>query len=72
MLVGGTFDGWNFEFGEMREAARGEVSSNEEGIVSMPFNVSVVGSRSRNQRVIRMTLYFTVNYAGQLKTTGAQ
>jgi hypothetical protein len=33
--------------------------------------VSVVGSVSRRQRIISMTLYFTMNYAGQLKTTGA-
>lgn len=72
MLVGGTFDRWNFEFGEMREAARGRVSFSDEGIVSMPFSVSVVGNQTRNQRVIKMTIYFTVNYAGQLKTTGAQ
>ena len=72
MLVGGTFDGWDFEFGEMREAARGSLSVSEEGIVSMPFSVSVVGNQTRSQRVVKMTIYFTVNYAGQLKTTGAQ
>ena len=72
MLVGGTFDGWDFEFGEMREAARGSLSVSEEGIVSMPFSVSVVGNQTRSQRVVKMTLFFTVNYAGQLKTTGAQ
>ena len=56
----------------MREAARGSLSVSEEGIVSMPFSVSVVGNQTRSQRVVKMTLFFTVNYAGQLKTTGAQ
>lgn len=71
MLIGGTYDGWHFEFGEFREASRGQVSITNEGVVSMPFQVSVVGSASRRQRIINMTLYFTMNYAGQLKTTGA-
>jgi hypothetical protein len=71
MLIGGTYDGWHFEFGEFREASRGQVSITNEGVVSMPFQVSVVGSVSRRQRIINMTLYFTMNYAGQLKTTGA-
>jgi hypothetical protein len=71
MLIGGTYDGWHFEFGEFREASRGQVSITNEGVVSMPFQVSVVGSVSRRQRIISMTLYFTMNYAGQLKTTGA-
>jgi hypothetical protein len=71
MLIGGTYDGWHFEFGEFREASRGQVSITNEGVVSMPFQVSVVGSVSRRQRIISMTLYFTMKYAGQLKTTGA-
>lgn len=71
MLIGGTSAGWTFEFGEMREASRGEITVTKEGIVSMPFRVSVVGNASRRQRVIEMTIYYTVNYAGQLKTTGA-
>ena len=71
MLIGGTFAGWDFEFGEMREAARGQVTSTNEGVVSMPFRISVVGNASRRQKVITMTIYYTVNYAGQLKTMGA-
>jgi hypothetical protein len=30
-----------------------------------------VGKVTRQQRVITMTIFYTVNYAGQLKTTGA-
>jgi len=71
LLIGGKFAGWDFEFGEMREASRGRISTTAEGIISMPFRVSVVGNTSLRQRVIEMTIYFTTNYAGQLKTTGA-
>jgi len=71
MLIGGSYAGWDFEFGELREAGRGEVSFSEDGVVSMPFRVSVVGKVTRQQRVITMTIFYTVNYAGQLKTTGA-
>ena len=70
MLIGGTFDGWNFEFGEMREVARGRISVSDEGTVSLPLQVSVVGRASRQQRVLNMTIYFTVNYAGQLRPMG--
>lgn len=70
MLIGGSFDGWNFEFGEMREAARGRISVSDEGTVSLPLQVSVVGRASRQQRVLNMTIYFTVNYAGQLRPMG--
>lgn len=70
MLIGGSFDGWNFEFGEMREVARGRISVSDEGTVSMPLQVSVVGRASRQQRVLNMTVYFTVNYAGQLRPMG--
>ena len=70
MLIGGSFDGWNFEFGEMREVARGRISVSDEGTVSLPLQVSVVGRASRQQRVLNMTIYFTVNYAGQLRPMG--
>jgi hypothetical protein len=70
MLIGGSFDGWNFEFGEMREVARGRISVSDEGTVSLPLQVSVVGRASGQQRVLNMTIYFTVNYAGQLRPMG--
>jgi len=70
-LVGGYYDGWNFEFGQLREASRGRISSSD-GVVSLPFRVSVYNQQSGQQRIIDMTLYFTVDHAGQLRTTGVR
>ena len=70
-LVGGYYDGWNFEFGQLREASRGRIPSSD-GVVSLPFRVSVYNQQSGQQRIIDMTLYFTVDHAGQLRTTGVR
>jgi hypothetical protein len=70
LLIGGTYDGWNFEFGELRESRRGPVKTTEEGIVSLPLKLSLVGSASGNQRILNVTIFVTVDYAGKLMIAG--
>jgi hypothetical protein len=70
LLIGGSYDGWTFEFGELREAARGRVSANADGVVSMPFQMSLVGNITRNPKVISLTYYLTVDHFGKLMPAG--
>lgn len=70
LLIGGSYDGWTFEFGELREAARGRVSANADGVVSLPFQMSLVGNVTRNPKVISLTYYLTVDHFGKLMPAG--
>ncbi len=70
LLVGGSYDGWTFEFGELRESRRGGVTTDGEGVVSMPFELSLIGSITRNHRTIDMTIYVTIDHAGKLMIAG--
>jgi hypothetical protein len=72
LLIGGSYDGWTFEFGELREAKRGRVSTNAEGVVSLPFQMSLVGNVTRNPKVISLTYYLTVDHSGKLMPAGIQ
>ncbi len=72
LLIGGSYDGWTFEFGELREANRGRVSANAEGVVSMPFQMSLVGNVTRSSKVISLTYYLTVDHSGKLMPAGIQ
>lgn len=72
LLIGGSYDGWTFEFGELREANRGRVSTNAEGVVSMPFQMSLVGKVTRDSKVISLTYYLTVDHSGKLMPAGIQ
>lgn len=72
LLIGGSYDGWTFEFGELREAARGRVSANADGVVSLPFQMSLVGNVTRNPKVISLTYYLTVDHSGKLMPAGIQ
>jgi len=69
-LIGGSYDGWKFEFGELRESRRGPVKTTEDGIVSLPLKLSLVGSASGNQRILNVTIFVTVDYAGKLMIAG--
>jgi hypothetical protein len=70
LLIGGFYDGWKFEFGQLRESSRYAVKTTDEGVVSLPFKLSLVNNATGDQRIIEMTLYLTVDHTGKLMTAG--
>jgi len=70
LLIGGFYDGWKFEFGQLRESSRYAVKTTSEGVVSLPFKLSLVNNATGDQRIIEMTLYLTVDHAGKLMIAG--
>jgi hypothetical protein len=70
LLIGGFYDGWKFEFGQLRESSRYAVKTTDEGVVSLPFKLSLVNNATGDQRIIEMTLYLTIDHAGKLMVAG--
>lgn len=71
-LVGMKLDFWTFELGEFRQGARGAPTIIDGAVVSIPFNIAVIGGQSGRQRNFTLKLFFTVDYAGRLILIGAQ
>lgn len=55
LLTGIKYNGWTFEFGEMREVRVGAVQISD-GVARFPVQVSVVGNSSRKATVFSLTL----------------
>jgi len=72
LLLGAVYGGWTFEFGELRESSRGRPSVTQEGVVSLPFKMSLVGANTQNHTVVNPTLFFTVDHSGKLMPAGIQ
>lgn len=72
LLLGAVYNGWTFEFGELRESSRGRPSVTQEGVVSLPFKMSLVGTNPPNHAVVTPTLFFTVDHSGKLMPAGIQ
>ena len=70
LLIGGFYDGWKFEFGQLRESSRNAVKTTDEGVVSLPLKLSLVNNATGDQRIIEMTLYLTIDHAGKLMVAG--
>lgn len=70
LLVGTKLDSWTFQDGEYRDARRDMPAVEASGRIAMPFTVSVVGRSTGVSRVLKLTLYFSVNGNGQLVLIG--
>ena len=73
MLVGGRwkYGTWTFEFGELSESRVGAPVA-QEGEVSLPCSIAVVGSITGRREVFNLTLYFTVTATGSLRLIGVK
>jgi hypothetical protein len=73
MLVGGRwkYGTWTFEFGELSESRLGAPVV-QEGEVSLPCSIAVVGSITGRREVFNLTLYFTVTATGSLRLIGVK